>query len=60
MANAFIISSPSTASTIAVFNNVRRAYDGILAMNLSERSQRANPLRVHGDHCYRSRLRGSP
>jgi len=41
MANAFIISSPSTASTIAVFNNVRRAYAGILAMNLSERSQRA-------------------
>jgi hypothetical protein len=41
MANAFIISSPSTASNIAVFNNVRRAYDGILAMNLSERSRRA-------------------
>ena len=41
MANAFILSSPSTTSTIAVFNNVRRAYDGILAMNLSERSQRA-------------------
>jgi hypothetical protein len=37
MANAFIISSPFTASNIAVFNNVRRAYDGILAMNLSER-----------------------
>ena len=37
MANAFIISSPSTASNIAVFNNVRRAYDGILAMNLHER-----------------------
>ena len=37
MANAFIISSPSTASNIAVFNSVRRAYDGILAMNLSER-----------------------
>ena len=41
MANAFIISSPSTASNLAVFNNVRRAYDGILAMNLSERSRRA-------------------
>ena len=39
MANAFIISSPSTASTIAVFNNVRRAYAGILAGMLSDRTQ---------------------
>jgi hypothetical protein len=38
MANAFIMSNPATASTIAVFNNVRRAYDGILAGMLSERS----------------------
>ena len=37
MANAFIMSNPATASTIAVFNNVRRAYDGILAGMLSER-----------------------
>jgi hypothetical protein len=37
MANAFIISNPYTFATIAVFNNVRRAYDGILAGMLAER-----------------------
>ena len=37
MANAFIISNPYTSHTIAVFNNVRRAYDGILAGMLAER-----------------------
>ena len=39
MANAFIISNPYTSHTIAVFNNVRRAYDGILAGMLSNRTQ---------------------
>jgi hypothetical protein len=39
MANAFIISNPCTFATIAVFNNVRRAYDGILAGMLSDRTQ---------------------
>ena len=38
MANAFIISNPYTFATVAVFNSVRRAYDGILAAMLSERS----------------------
>ena len=37
MANAFIISNPYTFHTVAVFNNVRRAYDGILAGMLSGR-----------------------
>ena len=39
MANAFIISNPYTFHTVAVFNNVRRAYDGILAAMLSNRTQ---------------------
>ena len=39
MANAFIMSNPYTFATIAVFNNVRRAYDGILAGMLSDRTQ---------------------
>ena len=38
MANAFIMSNPYTFHTVAVFNNARRAYDGILAAMLSERS----------------------
>ena len=42
MANAFIISNPYTFATIAVFNNVRRAYDGILAGMLSDRTQSAD------------------
>ena len=37
MANAFIISNPYTFHTVAVFNNVRRAYDGILAAMLQGR-----------------------
>jgi hypothetical protein len=41
MANAFIMSNPYTFHTIAVFNNVRRAYDGILAAMLSNRTQGA-------------------
>ena len=39
MANAFIMSNPYTFHTVAVFNNVRRAYDGILAAMLSDRTQ---------------------
>ena len=39
MANAFIMSNPYTFHTVAVFNNVRRAYDGILATMLSDRTQ---------------------
>ena len=39
MANAFIMSNPYTSHTVAVFNNVRRAYDGILATMLSNRTQ---------------------
>ena len=39
MANAFIMSNPYTFATVAVFNNVRRAYDGILAAMLSDRTQ---------------------
>ena len=39
MANAFIISNPYTFATVAVFNSVRRAYDGILAGMLSNRTQ---------------------
>ena len=38
MANAFIISNPYTFATVAVYNSVRRAYDGILAMNLNGRA----------------------
>ena len=37
MANAFIMSNPYTFHTLAVFNNVRRAYDGILAAMLQSR-----------------------
>ena len=39
MANAFIMSNPYTFHTVAVFNNARRAYDGILAAMLSDRTQ---------------------
>ena len=39
MANAFIMSNPYTFHTVAVFNNVRRAYAGILAAMLSDRTQ---------------------
>ena len=37
MANAFIISNPYTFATVAVYNSVRRAYDGILAAMLQGR-----------------------
>ncbi len=37
MANAFIMSDPYTFHTVAVFNNARRAYDGILATMLQGR-----------------------
>ena len=37
MANAFIISNPYTFATVAVYNRVRRAYDGILAAMLQGR-----------------------
>ncbi len=37
MANAFIMSNPYTFHTVAVFNNARRAYDGILAAMLQSR-----------------------
>jgi|TARA_R110001583_G_scaffold28150_1_gene100295 hypothetical protein len=43
MANAFIISNPYTFATVAVFNSARRAYDGILAMNLSGRCRAPIP-----------------
>ena len=43
MANAFIVSNPYTFATVAVFNSVRRAYDGILAMNLNERCKSSWP-----------------
>ena len=39
MANAFIMSNPYTFATVAGFNNARRAYDGILAAMLSDRTQ---------------------
>jgi len=50
MANAFIMSNPYTFHTVAVFNSVRRAYDGILAANLDERctSQTRRDLRWPG------------
>jgi len=53
MANAFILSNPYTFHTIAVFNNVRRAYDGILAAMLQGRTSNiyASPVTVTVPDC---------
>ena len=53
MANAFIMSNPYTFATTAVFNNVRRAYDGILAAMLQGRTSNiyASPVTVTVPDC---------
>ena len=53
MANAFIMSNPYTFATTAVFNNVRRAYDGILAAMLQGRPSNiyASPVTVTVPDC---------